>query len=124
MAVFIDATGDFDVGDVLADGTCVGLREYLPQNGRGKTREVHLKWEVLDRPNGYALFIRGGVTGFESFYMHSYLGLFEMDWWACAGTTGRWDSLVIPKAEMIKIRQRLVYLGVWAKALAEPVESV
>jgi len=111
------------MSDALATGTCTGLREHLKQNGRGQTREVSLKWEVLDRPHGYAFMLRGGVTGFESFYVNSYPGLFEADWWACAGSTGRWDSLVISKAEMMKIRQRLVDLDVWATVLAEPVES-
>lgn len=45
--------------------------------------------------------IKGGVTGYESFYLSSWnKHPPHTDWIACVGTKGRWDRLEISSEEM------------------------
>ncbi len=45
----------------------------------------------------------GGITGYESCYAHDYFlnTVRVQGWLACAGTPGRYDSLMIPAKQMI-----------------------
>lgn len=67
-------------------------------------RIVQLPYEFDQGKHGQVFWLLDGVTGYESFYLDSFLkrvrGQQNWAWCACAGTTGRWDALWIPSHEM------------------------
>jgi len=49
----------------------------------------------------------GGVTGYESISaedLQKHGGVSGKDWYACVGTPGKWDTLVVPCDEMLLLR--------------------
>lgn len=76
--------------------TIVALFDRL--NGDLPTdREVQLEFD----PERRVVSMRGGPTGYESFYLDDYLKRPTRNGWtACAGTPGRWDRCFVPQAEM------------------------
>jgi len=107
---------------ILANGECVGQRTSLASRKPEMVRTVNLEWDILLSRGAFIFVIKGGVTGYESFYIYMYPHLFNSDWCACAGTEGRWDQLVIPRSEMARIKQELVDKGQWFTAIGKPVE--
>lgn len=71
----------------------------------GKTKLQEVAFELGNGSYGNILYIRkGGVTGYESFYVKDYHDPeHKRGWTACAGTKGRWDKLFIPPEEMKKV---------------------
>lgn len=52
--------------------------------------------------------VGGGVTGHEGWYVEDYFSKpLDRDWWACAGTPGRWDGLRIPLDQMKLALQKM-----------------
>lgn len=53
------------------------------------------------------VYVRNGVTGYESAQVKLLLNDARNRWPACAGTPGRWDSLVIEREGMDILRKWL-----------------
>lgn len=70
----------------------------------GKTREIELDYEIIER-DGHKIFqLIDAVTGYESFYLDSkytqWAKLLINGWCACAGTKNKYNKLFIPAEEM------------------------
>lgn len=76
------------------------------------------KWEWHDAvikhsSVGWCIYLTPGVTGHESFIIHNFLRASrEKSWTACAGTSGRWDTLVVPTEEVNRLVDVLELLPV------------
>jgi hypothetical protein len=76
----------------------------------GEAREVELEHQFEETEFGTVFKLRGGPTGYESFYV-TFKGevdqhldkMFDIGWHACFGTKGRYDELVIEGAEMRRV---------------------
>ena len=68
------------------------------------TIETHRAITYMSSVLGGCIRITPGVTGYESFSIADMLKRPKMgDWYACAGTKGMWDTLIVPKEEMEKL---------------------
>lgn len=63
---------------------------------------------------GWCIYLKPGVTGYESFLMSDWFYRIDKEegWCACAGTPDSWDKLVVPKEEMERLRDILELLPV------------
>jgi len=83
----------------------------------GEERDTIVTIRLRDTDYGKVLeIVRGGVTGYESFYLDHYMGLRHSGhlmngWLACAGTKNRWDKLEISESEMVEALTRLGLIG-------------
>ena len=68
-------------------------------------RKVRVQFVLEDGKYGKILRIsKGGVTGYESFYVKDYHDDFhEHGWMACMGTERSWDRLFVPAKSMKKV---------------------
>ena len=63
-------------------------------------------------PKDGLLQMVGGPTGYESMAIDRLDRAIEAGGWlACFGTEQRWDKLVVPRAELEKVRKHLTALG-------------
>jgi len=79
------------------------------------SRIVFIQWAIITREEGEPIFriIKGGVTGYESFYVDQFFspeGEFRPNranhsFYLCAGTPSRWDSLYISSDDVWQIEE-------------------
>lgn len=87
-------------------GHIQGIR-YSCRDDFKTARPVTLEYKIERRDTDYWLKLKGGPTGYESarIFMPVAIQAFKdgKPWWACFGTKSRWDRLIIPAAEMLRI---------------------
>lgn len=75
-------------------------------------RIVTLGWEIYVHPTlGPCFHLHGGVTGYESFVLENFIKEAYIPgqvWHACAGTPGRWDTLIIGAEDFKEIYETCV----------------
>jgi len=90
---------------------CTGIRTSciypaLVHSRIADRKFVELDLELRFLMDEWWINILNGVTGFESCSVKDFTtGMYQgrKGWTACAGTTGRWDSLFVPFSECKKI---------------------
>jgi len=81
-------------------------------------KQVTVTLGLVEGKDGAVIkILEGGVTGYESFYLADYKP-WPDGWCACAGTDGRWDTLVISKDDLASAINRLT-IGDMARQLEE-----
>lgn len=75
----------------------------------GESRIVQVGVEVKyhDSLAGWWVHIHGGPTGYESAEAKRILASDRKSWSACAGTRGRWDSLLLEQDGLAMLREWL-----------------
>ena len=90
-----------------------GIRTNCTTN---ETTEVQLTARLkLFHNGGWAVTLDPGVTGYESAFVHDLRrqnANGSKQWVACAGTSEKWDILVIPAEEMEKLMDVLNLLPI------------
>jgi hypothetical protein len=97
-----------------------------------KKTEVHTASVKFGACHEFWVYLSPGITGYESCSVDNLLSENKKwntgDWTACAGTTGAWDSLVVPKDELERLKDMLRLLQPLLEqlkpVLTEPPQSI